>query len=259
MSLMDLSLDAGVGQAVRHEMYAMDLKTLPNGNVLLYAGRDVTINSGQIAEIDLSGKIVNQYFTHCDDRNYLNFFTKSSFAQDGNELLFLQHYDPFIYYLGADEFSPKFRVDFGSANVPDEYFEKPYADIAEFSIPLFESDFAHGAGNLMVNSDYLTFNYLKGRDQRLAIYDKETGKVSAVTSVAHSLLAGAPIGNLKEYGIHAVSNTGYFLWLFDERPILEENKRKILSQSALKLTEGQIDQYLKDWERDFRYVVVLTR
>ena len=258
-SFMDLDLATRTGRAVVHEMYAMDFVSLADNELLLYTANDATVNTKKLVRIDTTGQLLAEFLPMRPDRRYINVFTKGEFARDGTDILFLEPYSSTIHAVRQDSLYPAYTIEFGGAGIPADYYEKEYNDIAEFSIPLFKSDWAHGAGSLFATPDYLVFNYWRGDDQCLAVYDRRGGQTTALTGVRHALLGKASIDNLNEYGVQVVSNAGYLVWLYDERGVPVADRRGILEQAALGLTAEQVEQRLAGWDAEYRYAVVLTR
>lgn len=129
----------------------------------------------------------------------------------------------------AGQVSPAYVIDFGKNQPPADFYEKEYADIANFATQAEQKDYIYFINNLGENNTHIVFTYKRGKEYYLAIYHKE--KAELITG--KEVIDGIHFPNMPtelEYHNTAFTLTGhafYFLLQpFQFMELLDKQKQK---------------------------------
>lgn len=136
-----------------------------------------------------------------------------------------------LYQMSQDgQPTPRYHIDFGKNQAPKDFFEKDYADIADFATQAEKKDYIYFINNLAENNTHIIFSFRRGKENYWAIYHKEKAKLVTGQEISDGIhLPDIPLKI--EYGNTAFALTDqafYFLmqpsqWM----ELLEQHKQQL--------------------------------
>ncbi|MBC6994540.1 6-bladed beta-propeller [Neolewinella lacunae] len=262
LSIVQIGADFKVKRKINTGLFGIDF--IKDGDhFLVYTGTQKNPNIGRLCRVNIDGELISEYLPIEDNRLYLNFLTKNHlYRTSTGKIRFQQKYYPNIYEIDGDALSIPYVLDFGSKEIPGEYFDRPHQDVREFIMPILQSDYSHGAGNFMESPDRIIFVYLQGSEKVLAIVDKrdEYASKQLVKRLHYNkMLGGTEITDHFEAGPLGVTEDGFFYWRILTPIVEEEQVRNIVQQPALQLGEEEQEKMLAQWDTEFRFMLIFGK
>lgn len=116
--------------------------------------------------------------------NYYFVVEGNNFVRRGDETLFYFSPSEKIYSLrGKEAPAPVYSVDFGRHAVPEEFYERNFADIMEFSAEATKRGYVYFINNFAANNDYVQLSFFSKEKPFWSIYSIREG----ITYTGHFL------------------------------------------------------------------------
>lgn len=166
--------------------------TLQDSNTLVYGGMERNENNSRLFLFNKNLSSFETALDYNENLSYLNVRDKTNFFLFNDSLRFLWAYDNNIYNADVHgrEFTiiPRYRLDFGSYKIPEDFFQEPYANIMEFEMALMKTDYAGRVAGFYEDDHQLMFGFRFRQQYLLAIYNKQTGTTQVVDSFLDDVL-----------------------------------------------------------------------
>ncbi|HMP98755.1 MAG TPA: 6-bladed beta-propeller [Cyclobacteriaceae bacterium] len=148
--------------------------------IYLYTGTiGIKNNKGgvnkSVYKIDKKGKIIDSWFP-VDKK----LFDDAVFSKFNNGYLLTPDYSfNTVYYVTPNNITPKYKIDFGSFEVPENLISKNLESSESYFRVLQETDYALNVTSAIESSSFLYFNYFQKGGIRAVIYSKVNANVYA--------------------------------------------------------------------------------
>jgi len=155
---------------------AMQFVVFENSYVLWTGGAEIMKNSDyrqhNMYRINKKGQIIDSYFP-------VNIKTVGNpvFFKFGDTYIMRpwDFRDRTVYELTADSVRTKYRVEYLSGNMPENFIKPSLLDAFEFNRVLSETSYAIGIEDVIEGDEFVYFTFFQGDRIRSVLYDKITG------------------------------------------------------------------------------------
>ncbi len=113
--------------------------------------------------------------------NYLHSGDLVNFAQNKYGTYFTRSFSNVIYQLKGDSISPKYHIDFGNNNLPDDILFRNYRDIREFMMTCSETDYAFRIVGFYEMENLIIFGFHYKKKIWNALYNKNEQKCNVIS------------------------------------------------------------------------------
>lgn len=111
--------------------------------------------------------------------NYFFVVEANNFNINTNGYSFFSCPSNTLYTITKDwQAMPEYTINFGKNQPPKDFFDKNYADIADFAIQAERNDYIYFINNLTENNTHIIFSFKRGKENYWAIYNKEKAELT---------------------------------------------------------------------------------
>lgn len=176
------------------------------GMTLIYTSNQPNkYDNKKLLVFDENNNFINSYFDIKEyETRYMHFFDNKNFYSYKDSLRFLYSFNDNIYNIegkkGDISITKRYCVDFGEHAIPDDFFQRPFQNVAEFRDALDESNYAFSVQGPIEMDHTIIFIFWYGEKPHFAIYSKEE-KETIITEKIHDdlLFKGLEMAPRDEY------------------------------------------------------------
>ncbi len=141
------------------------------------------------------------------DRNqakYLQINSENYFYQHRESIYFFEAFKDTVYEsVGGRGIKPSFYIDYMGNNVPASFFERKYANIAEFFQEFHKTSYAYGIFNFATYDRFLMFSSFYQKNMKLTVFDQKNQTSNTFATIKDDVYFNGLSIPVSEFKYHA--------------------------------------------------------
>lgn len=199
-------------------VFATAIEILNKNQIMLYCANENIVTGDQVIIYDWEqSAILSGYFPmDLEQRTFINVIDRQNFFERNDALFFTRGFDNTMYRFKDSEINPWLTVDFGAANLPQDFLDAEYVNIMDFYETIRKTDYAFRIIGWTMNEDYALFNFEKSNQFFLAVVELETRQSRVFDILEDDMqFQGSQFKNIVEIGPYSVDKDGYFYFFIN--------------------------------------------
>ena len=185
--------------------WAQAISPVIDGSYFLYCGNEYGVDERHKLRRIKNDREDFQYLPIDENQSkYLHINMRHNFFKHQKIVYFFETFNDIVYEsVGGGRIEPSFFVDFMGKNVPQSFFEKKFANIADFFMEFNNTSYAYGVLNFAIYDRFLMFGSYYQTKMKLTIFERKDRISKTYAAIKDDIYFNGLTVPVSEFKYHA--------------------------------------------------------